>query len=147
MKIRAVEIADLSQWAALRAALWPEAKDGYIAELMAFFAKKSTDIAQAFVLENDLQRLIGFIEINIRQNVIGSCAEKVPYIEGWYVDPEYRNQTLGEKLMLQAQCWALDQGYIELASDVEENNSGSIKAHQKFGFKETERIVCFIKQL
>jgi aminoglycoside 6'-N-acetyltransferase I len=147
VKIRAVEIADLSQWAELRVALWPEAKDGYVAELMEFFTKKSNDIAQAFVLGNDAQRLIGFIEINIRQNVIGSCAEKVPYIEGWYVDSEYRNQKLGEKLMLQAQCWALEQGYTELASDVEENNSGSIRAHPKLGFKETERIVCFIKQL
>jgi len=147
MKIRAVEVADLSQWATLRARLWPEAKDGYIDELIAFFAQESTNIAQAFVLEDDTKALSGFIEINIRQNVTGSQAEKVPYIEGWYVAPNFRNQKLGQKLMSQAQCWALAQGFNELASDVQMNNKGSIKAHQKFGFKETERIVCFIKQL
>jgi len=147
MKIRAVQKTDKTQWAALRAALWPDSQDGYMAELDGFFSGQSSAVTQAFVLENDLQALIGFIEINIRQNVTGSQAETVPYIEGWFVVPAFRNLGLGEKLMYTAQNWAIEQGYSELASDVEIDNLGSIKAHRHFGFKETERVVCFIKQL
>ena len=82
MKIRRVQKSDVGQWAALRAALWPVAKDGYIAELTAFFAGEDAPLEQAFVLENERAQLCGFIELNLRNNVRSlrhPCPAPVPF--------------------------------------------------------------------
>jgi aminoglycoside 6'-N-acetyltransferase I len=42
---------------------------------------------------------------------------------------------------------AIENGYKELASDTEISNTQSIEIHKKLGFKETERVVCFLKKL
>ena len=147
MKTRAVQQRDLDSWANFRLQLWPDSGDGYRAELVAYFAGDCSVVTQAFVLENDQAQLCGFIELNIRSNITGSTAPKMPFIEGWFVAGEYRACGFGAKLMARAEQWAQDQGYTEPGSDAEANNTPSIKAHLGFGFQETQRIVCFIKQL
>jgi len=72
---------------------------------------------------------------------------EIPYVEGWYIDQEFRGKGLGRKLMAQAQAWATQHGFAELASDAEIDNGPSIMAHKKLGFKEKARIVCFLKEL
>jgi aminoglycoside 6'-N-acetyltransferase I len=49
--------------------------------------------------------------------------------------------------MSYAEKWALSLGYNELASDTEIENEQSISIHSHLGFKEIERIVCFLKRL
>lgn len=49
--------------------------------------------------------------------------------------------------MSYAEKWALSLDYSELASDAEVENERSISMHSHFGFKEVERIVCFLKKL
>jgi aminoglycoside 6'-N-acetyltransferase I len=68
-------------------------------------------------------------------------------VEGWYVDPAMRGKGVGSLLIEQAEYWARDRGYSELASDAQINNHLSIAAHGKLGFEEVERSVAFIKRL
>ena len=46
-----------------------------------------------------------------------------------------------------AEEWALSLGFDELASDAQINNEQSISMHSHLGFKEVDRMVCFLKQL
>ena len=50
-------------------------------------------------------------------------------------------------LMKAAEQWAQEKGFSELASDTETSNLKSIAIHKQLGFEETERVVCFLKQL
>jgi aminoglycoside 6'-N-acetyltransferase I len=49
--------------------------------------------------------------------------------------------------MKQAAQWATGLGFSELASDTEIDNVDSIARHKRLGFKETYRVVCFLKKL
>ena len=91
--------------------------------------------------------MVGFLEINIRNFAEGSQQSKVPYVEGWFVDKQYQGQGWGRLLMHSAEQWALTRGFSELASDTELHNKASIEIHKTLGFKEVERVVCFLKKL
>ena len=77
----------------------------------------------------------------------GCSSPKVPYVEGWYVDTDLRGLGSGKNLMAAAERWAREKGFDELASDTGVTNSRAIEAHKALDFKETVRIVCFIKRL
>ncbi len=146
MVIRQATAADMTQWSELRSALWPDSDDNHVTELTNYFAGTSTDIVITYLAEVDAE-VIGFIELNIRNFAEGSRNPRVPYVEGWYIKPQYQGQGYGSRLMQQAEKWALGHGYSELASDAEIDNHHSISLHKRLGFRETERTVCFLKNL
>ena len=131
----------------MRTALWPESADDNPHEVSAYFAGTSNGIAEAFMLTADDGELAGFIELNIRNFAEGSRSPKVPYVEGWFVRPDYRGKGYGKALMRHAESWAVDKGFDELASDTTPDNARSIALHKQLGFEETERVVCFLKKL
>lgn len=145
--IRPVEQPDLTAWSRLRTELWPDTTDQHKSELQQFFAGNSIDIVQTFVACREDDTVIGFIELNIRNFAEGSRQPEIPYVEGWYVDRDHRGAGLGRALMQRAETWAVELGFNELASDTEIDNQRSASIHQHLGFKEVERVVCFIKQL
>ena len=147
IQIREAKEEDLGEWARMRVELWPDSVQTHIEEIRLYFSGASIDIVQAFVLENARGSLCGFMELNIRNFAEGSRSPKLPYVEAWFVDKDYRGRGHGKRLMSVAEKWAVDQGYSALASDTEVDNEGSIAIHKTLGFKETERIVCFLKKL
>lgn len=52
------------------------------------------DIVQAYVAEFGSE-VIGFMELNIRNFAEGSRKPKVPYVEAWYIKPEYQGKGYG----------------------------------------------------
>ena len=147
MKIRTAKQIDRKAWAEMRSQLWPDSTDGHIGEIEEYFSGKSIDIVEAFVIEEEGGALVGFIELNIRNFAEGSRSPKLPYVEAWFVRADYRGKGYGQSLMRQAEKWARERGYKELASDTEIENTKSIAIHKKLGFAETDRIVCFLKKL
>lgn len=146
MIIREASEKDMLQWSMMRTALWPNTEDAHISEIKEFFSGSSIDIVQAFVVEVGSE-IVGFMELNIRNFAEGSRNSKLPYVEAWYIRPEYQGEGYGKQLMQKAEHWAISQGYTELASDTEIDNHRSISMHKYLGFLETERIVCFLKKL
>ena len=146
LTIRDAVPADLPRWSAMRMALWPDSNDEHETEIRNFFAGESIDIVQAYMAEID-SKLIGFMELNIRNFAEGSRRSRVPYVEAWYVEPVHQNRGYGRQLMQKAEQWARACGFDELASDTDVANARSIALHLELGFEETERVVCFIKRL
>lgn len=147
MRIREINEKDADEWSRMRTVLWPDTPDQHCAEIAAFFAGTSNDVVEVFVIEASANKLAGFIELNIRNFAEGSVQSEVPYVEGWYIDPEYQARGWGKALMQRAEQWAKARGCNELASDAELDNKRSIEIHKKLGFQETYRIVCFLKKL
>ncbi|MEJ2621755.1 MAG: GNAT family N-acetyltransferase [Candidatus Thiodiazotropha sp.] len=61
--------------------------------------------------------------------------------------PEFHGKGYGKQLIQKAENWVLNNGFTELASDTQVANKRSISVHKHLGFTETDRIVCFLKQL
>ena len=131
----------------MRTALWPDSHQTHLADIQVFFTQDQIDIIEVYVLDRRDKNLGGFIELNLRNYAEGSDSDQVPFIEGWYIDPDLRRQGWGKQLIITVENWALDHGYSELASDSELENIQSIAAHQALGFTEVERQVCYIKKL
>ena len=146
MIIREATEKDMEHWSEMRTALWPDTNDAHVSEINEYFTGSSIDIVQVYVAEVGAE-IVGFIELNIRNFAEGSRNPKLPYVEAWYIKPAYQGKGYGKQLIQQAEQWAVAQGYSELASDTEIDNQQSIAIHKHLGFKETERIVCFLKRL
>ena len=146
LNIRPITPSDRIVWSAMRAALWPDTADAHLVEIDQFFAGESIDVSAVLVAEIGTQ-MVGFIELNLRSFAEGSRNSPVPYIEAWFVAREFRAQGIGSQLISSAERWALENGYSEIASDTELENHHSIAMHTHLGFRETERIVCFLKTL
>jgi aminoglycoside 6'-N-acetyltransferase I len=71
----------------------------------------------------------------------------VPHVEGWYVEPDARGKGVGRALMRRAEEWSTARGHTELASDTEIDNMASLRAHERCGFEEVERLIKLRKPL
>ena len=128
----------------MRRALWPDcAEEMHVLEM----DEQSASGAAVLVVDTGKEKLGGFVELSVRDRVDGSMSERVGYVEGWYVEPELRGQGMGRRLIEAAERWTVAQGLTELASDVEWDNEGSLRAHAALGFEETFRVVQFLKRL
>lgn len=145
MNIRLLETSDIPQWIQLRSELWPhESRMALETEGRASLVEESPLIV--FVAAEG-ERLAGFLELDLRSYGEGCTSSPVPYVEGWYVAPDWRRRGVGGALMHAAEQWSRERGYTELGSDTEELNRLSRDAHAALGFEEVETLVVFRKAL
>jgi aminoglycoside 6'-N-acetyltransferase I len=146
--VRPAVPADLDAIVALATALWPDGDDHrpHMAATLAG-APRSTLPLTLFIAER-AGVAVGFIEVGLRSHADGCDGRRaVGFIEGWYVTPAHRGQSVGRALMAAAESWARAQGCTEIASDTWADNEASIVAHQALGFEISERLVTFRKPL
>jgi aminoglycoside 6'-N-acetyltransferase I len=145
-RIRRLQKKDLSEWFHLRKLLWDESTDEeHKVEMVDIY--EHTDLQLVLVAETEDESIIGFLEASIRPFVEDCHTDHVGYLEGWFVEPEYRRNGIGQKLVEQAEKWARSRGCEEMASDSEIDNDSSSGAHQKLGYTETSRLVHWRKDL
>ena len=91
---------------------------------------------------------VGFAQCQLRYDYVeGTETSPVGYLEGVFVEEEYRNQGYAAKLLAACEQWAKDKGCTEFASDCELENTQSLAFHLRCGFQEANRIICFTKRL
>ncbi len=146
MKIRAGRSQDRREWARLRQALWPECR-GPRAALEMREQLSDPEKFGVLVLDRGDGTLAGFVELSLRDGVDGAVRPLTAFLEGWYVEPSLRGEGWGRKLIRAAERWAKARRMVELASDTELWNRKAIAAHAALGFRETFRVVQFLKPL
>jgi len=145
-RVREVTANDASEWFRLRKLLWDESSDDeHRIEMLDIYEHQETQLI--LVAETDGGRLVGFLEASLRPFVEDCHSDHVGYLEGWFVEPEYRKHGIGRKLVKEAENWARQKGCTEMASDSEIGNDLSLQAHQKLGYEETSRLVHLRKDL
>jgi aminoglycoside 6'-N-acetyltransferase I len=145
VSIREIVEHDRSDWCRLRDALWPGSLADHDAETRTFFERGGGQLV-VLVAEMD-GRVVGFLELDFRKYAPGCVSSPVPFIEGWYVEPEVRGRGIGRALVEAAEDRALAAGYHEIGSDAEMDNADGIRAHLALGYEEVERTVCFRRRL
>jgi aminoglycoside 6'-N-acetyltransferase I len=143
LTIRALGLADVADWAALRHALWPHHPEAELRdELPALLAGRFAGFC-AFAGDE----LVGFCEVGERPYGDGCDTAPLAWLEGIYVIPNHRRQQVARRLVEAAETWARQHGYAELGSDARLANLISRLTHARWGFEETERVVMFRKRL
>ena len=91
---------------------------------------------------------IGFVHMSIRTDYVeGSDSSPVGYVEGIYVEAEFRRQGISKELLDRGEAWAKEKGCTQIGSDIEYDNTTSYHFHKGIGFKEANRLICFIKDI
>jgi aminoglycoside 6'-N-acetyltransferase I len=146
--VREARVEDVETWVRLRAQLWPDADVEQLArEARDFFGERAVPTLEAVFVAVEAAEPSGFLELGVRAFADGCDSMPVPHVEGWYVEPFARGEGSGRALMRAAEGWARSHGFSELASDTEIENEASLRAHIRFGFAETERLIKLRKLL
>ena len=136
-----------ADWLRLREALWP---DGDAAEHRAEMASQTAEPARyaQFLARDAAGAAIGLVEAALRHDYVpGTDSSPVAFLEGLFVEPGSRRLGVARALVAAVEAWAHARGCTELASDTPLDNTLSQRVHERLGFRESERIVCFCKKL
>jgi len=152
MNVRPVAPDDEREWLRMRTALWPgPGSEDHPGEIRRFLDGEAAEPLHVLVAEPEdgaeagaePGRLVGLAELSIRPCAEGCRTDRVAYLEGWWVDPEWRRRGVGRALVRAVRAWAREQGCTELASDTAVDNEVSQRAHRAAGFEEVGRTVCY----
>ena len=145
MTIKVASEADKAEWLRLRMALWPDVSKEIHEREMDAMCSDSERFA-VFVVPGPNDRLLGFLEVSIREIIDEGCIFKhIGYIEGWYVEPDWRRKGIGGELVKAAEEWASGKGVTEMGSDTGIEDIVSQKAHQALGYQEQDRLILYRK--
>ncbi len=142
--LRRVMQEDKAEWFRMRKGIWPDVPDNY----MTFDMDRLLANVDYFVIfACDGDRPIGLTEAGIRDYGEGCETSPVGYLEGWFVQEEYRGKRIAGLMTQAAENWMREKGCTEVASDTWLDNEPSIRAHVNMGYHEVERLVHFVKRL
>lgn len=143
--IRKAGDTDRQVMASLMMQLWPNhSQEEILGEIHEKIYSPQDEVFLAFVRGEP----VGFAHCGMRHNYVeGTSSSPEGYLEGIFVKAQYRRRGIAEQLLRRCEDWAREKGCREFASDCELSNKESAVFHEKMGFTETNRIVCFTKKL
>ncbi|UFH52823.1 aminoglycoside 6'-N-acetyltransferase [Spirosoma sp. KNUC1025] len=145
MQLEKLSEGNIDAFVQLVLELWP---DCTFDEEYEYYGQLMSAENHCCYLASNGNKYVAFIHLTLRTDYVeGADTSPVAYVEGLYVTPAYQQQGLAKKLMGVGEEWGREKGCKELASDTELSNSASIDFHKGFGFREANRVVCFIKEL
>ena len=145
MTVRKAEAKDLPILGELACGLWPHhTPDAMRAEMAETLEMPDAAFFLAFAEKTS----VGFAQCQLRHDYVeGTDSSPVGYLEGIYVLPGHRRQGIAKALLSACESWAKSMGCREFASDCELTNKDSLKFHLNVGFREANRIICFVREL
>ena len=123
-------------------------EDNVLEELAGEFAELIGSSEAAVFLGSVDGQAVGFAQCQLRHDYVeGTETSPVGYLEGIFIEKEYRRKGFAKQLLAAGEDWAKEQGCTEFASDCELDNTESLKFHLSLGFEEANRVICFTKTL
>lgn len=93
-------------------------------------------------------KVIGFAHCQLRYDYVeGTKSSPVSYLEGIFIEEDYRRYGYANKLIKSCESWLKEKGCTEFASDSVIDNMDSYNFHTSNGFTEVNRIRCYIKRI
>jgi len=135
--------------AALAAKMWTSHTVEELAEGFAEgFAAAINNPDCAVFLMTDGDKTVGFAQCGLRHDYVeGTSRSPVGYLEGIFIEESYRKQGCAKQLLACCEQWAKEKSCTEFASDCELDNEISRQFHFGTGFREANRIICFVKKI
>lgn len=145
MNLRVVTPELFGQWKRLRNSLYSGLDDAQHEREMNAIVGAGDQAC--FVAASADDRLLGFIEVSLRNIVDGCAGTPVGYVEGLFVIPNRRRQGIGKALLAHAMDWFRQAGCAEMVADAEVDDTEAQGYWNRVGFEEIWRIVQFRRAL
>ncbi|MBQ9886905.1 MAG: GNAT family N-acetyltransferase [Lachnospiraceae bacterium] len=143
--IKRAKIEDAGELANLAIQMW---MDNNLEDLTEEFCKLVMNKEAACFIKYVDGKPIGFAQCQLRHDYVeGTKSSPVGYLEGIFVSEGYRKKGYAAELLSECEKWAKEKGCSEFASDCELDNDESMRFHMAVGFAETNRVICFRKEL
>ena len=151
MTVRKANMGDVDAIAQMCAALWPDdSAEAHAPEVSKLLSSGQSGGLPSvyFVAETSANQPIGFVQVGLRSHADGcDPAHPTGFVEGWFVQPEFRGQGAGAALMRAGEDWSRKQGCREMGSDTWLDNEPSQRAHEALGYEVVDRCVHYRKSL
>jgi len=145
MSIISVNDKNLKEYVDLAMLLFPD--EDYNEEYKMYKEAFKTDKEMGYLYQAD-NKYAGMMHLSVRSDYVnGTDTTPVLYLEAIYVLPEYRKQGVARKFIEFAEETAKQKGIMQLASDCLLENYASELFHKACGFREEERVICFVKDV
>lgn len=143
--IKQAQQTDALTLAKLAIQMW---EDSALSELESGFVEMlGGENAACFILYEE-DKPVGFAQCQLRQDYVeGTDTSPVGYLEGIFIQKEFRHRGFAKELLRECEKWAKGKHCSEFASDCELHNVDSLKFHLAMGFEEANRIICFRKDI
>lgn len=143
--IKQAEQADALTLAKLAIQMW---EDNTVSGLESEFAELIGSEAAVCFIQYAEDKPIGFAQCQLRRDYVeGTETSPVGYLEGIFVQEEFRHKGYAKELLQKCEKWAKGKHCSEFASDCELDNVNSLKFHLAMGFEEANRVICFRKDI
>ncbi|KAB3532455.1 aminoglycoside 6'-N-acetyltransferase [Alkaliphilus serpentinus] len=143
--IEEVSKEGFEEWVAMGLELWPDNTAEGLAVEFKNLLESAKEKAYLYKVNN---KYVGFINISLRNDYVeGSVSSPVGYVEGIYIKEDYRKMGIAKLLVEKGEKWAKGKGCSQMASDIEAHNTICYDFHLNIGFKEANRLICFIKDI
>lgn len=144
MDIRKAGRKDIPLVTCLARQLWP---NHTYEELLPEMQKAVLEPDSAVFLAWKDGKPVGFAQCSLRGDYVeGIDSSPAGFLEGILVEAEYSRQGIARALTDACQEWTREQGAEGFASDCELDNIESYHFHLAVGFREVNRIICFVRQ-
>ena len=143
--IKAAILADTGAIAKMAVKLWPEHTTEELEKEFEGIIGGGKSAVFLLVLE---EQPVGFAQCQLRNDYVeGTDSSPVGYLEGIFIEQDFRRKGHARELLAACEDWARNQGCTEFASDCELENRDSLAFHLNMGFAEANRVICFTKKL
>ena len=136
---------NLNQLTELALALWPNnEKDLIKSDLVYIIGHLNNRV----LLAKSDEEYIGFIHMSIRSGFVeGADTTPVGYIEGVYVKPDYRRKGVAKELYHAGLEWLKSEKCSQIGADIGINDNMCPDFYIGMGYKEANRIICYINNI
>jgi aminoglycoside 6'-N-acetyltransferase I len=144
MNIRDLTQDDFDSWSRMRDELYSGLDAAHHRREMEWILGSKEHAA---FLAVDAGRPAGLVEVSLRNVVDGCIGGPVGYLEGLYLEPDWRGKGLGRELLAHAEAWCRDRGCAHMATDAELDNPEAQAFYERLGFERKWTVVQFLKPL
>jgi aminoglycoside 6'-N-acetyltransferase I len=136
-----------AEWFPLRATLGEGSEEASSRfEIRQVTASEDCGVVLVAVRENGTS--CGFASVSIRPDPVAKeSAAGVASLDGWYVDPDYRRQGIGRRLLESAERWVAARGITELVANASLDKNDAIRTQRSLGFAESGDVGRLIKPI
>ena len=143
--IKIAGLEDIEDIVKMALELWPSYDYGELKEEYVGIIGSSKDDVLLYLADNNS---VGFNHISIRSDYVEGCnSSPTGYIEGIFVKRHYRKKGIAKALVKEGENWVKEKGCKQMGSNVELHNTDSYHFHRSVGYKEVNRVICFLKDI
>lgn len=139
-------IRDFDELYPLFKKLWKNSSRDEIKNLLTTYA--STGKQKLMLCRTRGNSCVAFAFFSIRTDYVeGARQSPTGYLEGIFVDEEFRNKGIARHLILLGTEWVKKNGCVQMGSDTWLSDATSRQFHKRLGFREEDELVHFLKDI